>query len=239
MRLIFYILLFTSFNVFSNSSDSLFTIGNNYYENEFYEKAIESYLSVDSTEHAHALYHNIGNCYYQTGDIASSILFYERALLLKNDLQTKENLLLAKKRIQEIESIPTLFLIQWWNSIAQFSNTTFWLIFSCIFVWISCFSLFLFLENRQKGTFNLFITAIVFTILLILISQRSNYLSKKTYAIVMKKTSLVSNISETKPKQIITPGNKVEIIKCQGKNSLVILSNGEVGLVRQSDIEEL
>ena len=55
----------------------------------------------------------------------------------------------------------------------------------------------------------------------------------------MKKTSLVSNISETKPKQIITPGNKVEIIKCQGKNSLVILSNGEVGLVRRSDIEEL
>ena len=80
--------LISSFNAFGNSSDSIFIIGNNYYENEFYEKAIESYLSVDSTEHAHALYHNIGNCYYQTGDVASSILFYERALLLKNDLQT-------------------------------------------------------------------------------------------------------------------------------------------------------
>ena len=55
MRPIFYILMLTSFNAFSNSSDSIFIIGNNYYENEFYEKAIESYLSVDSTEHAHAL----------------------------------------------------------------------------------------------------------------------------------------------------------------------------------------
>ena len=230
--------MLTSFNAFSNSSDSIFIIGNNYYENEFYEKAIESYLSVDSTEHAHALYHNIGNCYYQTGDIASSILFYERALLLKNDLQTKENLNLAKKRIQEIESIPKLFFIQWWNSIAQFSNTKSWLIFTCISVWISCFLLFIFLENRQKGTFNLLLMAVVFTILLVLISQRSNYLSKKTYAIVMKKTSLLSNISQTKPKQI-APGNKVEIIKHQEDNSLVKLSNGEIGLVRRSAIEEL
>lgn len=238
MRLITYILLFTSFNAFSNSSDSIFTIGNNNYENEFYEKAIESYLSIDSTEHAHALYHNIGNCYYQTGNIASSILFYERALLLKNDLQTIENLNLAKKRIQEIESIPSLFFIQWWNSIAQFLNTKSWLIFTCISVWISCFLIFVFLKNRQKGTFNLFLTALVFTILLCLISQRSNFLSKKTYAIIMKKTSLLSNISQTKPKQI-TPGNKVEVIKYQGENSLVILSNGEIGLVRRSDIEEL
>ena len=230
--------MLTSFNAFSNSSDSIFIIGNNYYENEFYEKAIESYLSVDSTEHAHALYHNIGNCYYQTGDIASSILFYERALLLKNDLQTKENLNLAKKRIQEIESIPKLFFIQWWNSIAQFSNTKSWLIFTCISVWISCFLLFIFLENRQKGTFNLLLMAVVFTILLVLISQRSNYLSKKTYGIVMKKTSLLSNISQTKPKQI-APGNKVEIIKYQEDNSLVKLSNGEIGLVRRSAIEEL
>lgn len=238
MRLISYILLFTSFNAFSNSSDSIFAIGNNDYENEFYEKAIESYLTVDSTEHAHALYHNIGNCYYQIGDIASSILYFERALLLKNDLQTKNNLNLAKKRIQEIESIPKLFFIRWWNSIAQFLNSKSWLIFTCISVWISCFLLFVFFENRQKGTFNLFITALVITIILVLVSQRSSYLSKKTYAIVMKKTPLLSNISQTKPKQI-TPGNKVEIIKYQGENSLVILSNGEIGLVRQSDIEEL
>ena len=127
--------MLTSFNAFSNSSDSIFIIGNNYYENEFYEKAIESYLSVDSTEHAHALYHNIGNCYYQTGDIASSILFYERALLLKNDLQTKENLNLAKKRIQEIESIPKLsfqtlshglFLHVFLYGLAVFYSLYFW-----------------------------------------------------------------------------------------------------------------
>ena len=75
-----------------------------------YQKAIESYFAIESDEHASAQYHNLGNCYYQKGDIPKSILFYERALLLKNDSQTHKNLNLAKIRIQEIESIPILFL---------------------------------------------------------------------------------------------------------------------------------
>lgn len=239
MRLITYILVLTSLNSFSNDADSLFAIGNYHYEHEAYEKAIKSYLAIDSTKHANGLYHNLGNCYYQTGDIPRSILFYERALLLKNDSKTQENLKLAKKRIQEIESIPTLFFIHWWNSIAQFLNTKSWFTLTSIFIWTSCFLLFLFLKNRRKRTFNLFLTAITFTILLGLISQRSNHLSKKTYAIVIKKTALLSNISDSKSKQIITPGNKIEIIDYDGEFLFIILPNGESGWLSQSDLEEV
>ena len=143
MRLITYTLLFTCLNAFSNEADSLFVVGNYHYENEAYEKAIESYLTVNSDEHSNSLYYNLGNCYYQKGNIPKSILFYERALLLKNDLQTQENLKLAKKRIQEIQSIPKLFFIDWWNSITQFINTKLWMILTSVFVWVSCFLLFL------------------------------------------------------------------------------------------------
>ena len=73
------------------------------------KKAIECYLAIGSEKHASSQYYNLGNCYYQIGDIPKSILFYERALLLKNDSQTHKNLNLAKIRIQEIESIPILF----------------------------------------------------------------------------------------------------------------------------------
>ena len=85
MRLITYIFLFTSLNAFSSDADSLFTIGNYHYEHKAYEKATESYLAIESSEHANSLYHNLGNCYYQIGDIPRSILFFERALLLKKD----------------------------------------------------------------------------------------------------------------------------------------------------------
>ena len=229
MRLITYIFLFTSLNAFSSDADSLFAIGNYHYEHKAYEKAIESYLAIESSEHANALYHNLGNCYYQIGDIPRSILFFERALLLKKDSKTQENLNLAKKRIQEIESIPTLFFIHWWNSIAQFLNNKSWIILTSFFVWFSCFILFSFLKNRQKRTFNLFIIAITFTFLLALVSKRSYNLSRKTYAIVMKKTALFSKISDSKSKQIITAGNKIEIIDFNAEFSQIKLPNGESG----------
>ena len=237
MKLITYIILFASLNAYSNDADSLFAVGNYHYDNEVYQKAIESYLAIESDEHANAVYHNLGNCYYQTGNIIKSILFYERALLLKNDSQTQDNLNVAKKRIQEIESIPKLFFIVWWNSIAHFLNYHTWLILACIFVWISCILLYLFLKNRQKGIFNLFLTVKVFTILLVLVSQRSNNLKRKTYAIVMKKTEILSNSSDSKIKQIINPGNKVEIINSKGNIYLVVLPNGESGWMSQSDLE--
>ena len=237
MKLIIYILVFTSLNAFSNDADSLFAVGNYHYDNEAYQKAIESYLAIESDVHASEVYHNLGNCYYQTGNINKSIIFYERALLLKNDSQTQENLNLAKKRIQEIQSIPELFFVGWWNSIAQYLNNNSWLILSCIFVWISCFLLFLFLKNRQKRTFNLFLTVIVFTVLIFLLSHRSKHLSIKTYAIVIKKSALLSNISDSKVKQIITPGNKVEIIMSKGDVYLVVFPNGESGWLSQSDLE--
>ena len=237
MKLITYILLFTSLIAFSNDADSLFTVGNYHYDNEAYQKAIESYLAIESDEQTNAVYHNLGNCYYQTGNITKSILFYERALLLKKDSQTQDNLNLAKKRIQKIESIPKLFFIGWWNSIAQFLNYNSWLVLACIFLWISCVLLFLFLKNRQKLIFNLFLTVKVFTILLVLVSLKSNDLSRKKYAVVMKKTAILSNTSDSKTKQIINPGNKVEIINSKGNIYLVVLPNGQSGWLSQSDLE--
>lgn len=239
MRLaIHIILLYASLNAFGNT-DSLFLAGNQHYQNEAYEQAIESYFAIDSNQHAHALYYNLGNCYYQTGDIPRSILFYEKALLLKKDKQTIENLKIAKHRIQEIEPIPSLFFISWWNSITRFLDTQIWIVFTTVFVWVSCLLFFLFLKNRQKSTFKLFLLAIIFTILLAFISHRSNYLNGKKYAIVMKKTDLLSNISESKGKQIITPGNKIEIIEYKGDFLLITLPNGELGWLNQSEIEEM
>ena len=151
MKLITYIILFTSLNAFSNVADSLFSVGNYHYDNEDYQKAIECYLAIESEKHASSQYYNLGNCYYQIGNIIKSILFYERALLLKNDSQTQENLNIAKIRIQEIESIPKLFFIGWWNSIAQFFKCyNSWMILNCIFVWICCFLFFLFLKIDKK-----------------------------------------------------------------------------------------
>lgn len=232
MRLAFYIiLLFASLNAFANA-DSLFLAGNQQYQNEAYEQAIDNYLAIDSNEHAHALYHNLGNCYYQTGDIPRSILFYEKALLLKQDTQTQFNLKIAKKRIQEIKAIPTLFFIRWWKSLAGFLNTNYWLALFAVFIWMSSFLLYSFLKNRQKGTFKLFLTTISLTLLLVAIAQKRNTLSNKRYAIVMEKTELFSNTSDSKSDFLIPAGNKALILEFSQEHTFVKLPNGKEGWVR-------
>ena len=239
MRLaIHIILLCVSLNAFGNT-DSLFLAGNQHYQNEAYEKAIESYFAIDSSQHAHALYHNLGNCYYQTGNIPRSILFYEKALLLKKDKQTIENLKITKKRIQEIEPIPTLFFIRWWKSLAGLWSTNSWLAIFAVFVWINSFLLFSFLKNRKKGTFNLFLVVTTLTLLLGAVAQKSNTLAKEQYAIVMEKTALLSNISDSKSDFLIPAGNKVEVIDFNGDFSLTILPNGESGWCQSNLIMKL
>lgn len=240
MRLaIHIILLCASLNAFSNVADSLFLAGNQHYQNEAYEKAIVSYLAVDSSQHAHALYHNLGNCYYQTGNIPRSILFYEKALLLKKDTQTQFNLKIAKKRIQEIEAIPTLFFIRWWKSLASFLHTNYWLLFFGVFIWISSFLLFSFLKNRQKRTFNLFLTTVSLTLILGAIAQKSNALENERYAIVMEKAELFSDTSYSKSDFLIPAGNKVLLLEFSNELTFIKLPNGRVGWIVRSSSQAL
>ena len=53
----------------------------------------------------------------------------------------------------------------------------------------------------------------------------------------MNKTAIHSNATDLKIKQIITPGNKVEIINSKNNFYLVVFPNGESGWLSQSDLE--
>ncbi len=57
--------------------------GNRLYQESDFEGALAAYLRVyDSGFEAGDLNYNIGNAYFKTGDVARSILFYERAAKL-------------------------------------------------------------------------------------------------------------------------------------------------------------
>tara|TARA_B100000767_G_scaffold6217_1_gene6007 strand:+ start:985 stop:1266 length:282 start_codon:yes stop_codon:yes gene_type:complete len=92
MRYLTIILLFSGF--FSYASDSIFLIANAEYDKENYKSAIDKYQeilsdSLESTE----LYFNLGNCYYKLEDYASAIFFYEKSLLIQNDLWKQKKIL--------------------------------------------------------------------------------------------------------------------------------------------------
>ena len=94
--------------------------GNRLYQEGDFEGALASYLRlVEAGFESGEVYYNIGNTYFKLGDVARSILYYERARrLLPGDEDVQANLDLARSlTVDEIEPLPRFWLfsaVQWW-----------------------------------------------------------------------------------------------------------------------------
>ena len=94
--------------------------GNRRYQEGDFEEALASYLRLaEAGFESGEVYYNIGNTYFKLGDLAQSILYYERARrLLPGDEDVQANLDLARSlTVDEIEPLPRFWLfsaVEWW-----------------------------------------------------------------------------------------------------------------------------
>ena len=94
--------------------------GNRLYQEGAFEDALASYLRlVEAGFESGEVYYNIGNTHFKLGDLAPSILYYERARrLLPGDENVQANLELARSlTVDEIEPLPRFWLfsaVEWW-----------------------------------------------------------------------------------------------------------------------------
>ncbi|MBF6641385.1 tetratricopeptide repeat protein [Flavobacterium sp. J49] len=106
MNKVLFILLFVSQIIWAQSP---FEQGNDYYQKENYQAAIQSFESIlESGKESAEVYFNLGNAYYKLHKVAPAIYNYEKALLLHpNDEEIKTNLDFARKMtIDDIKVIP-------------------------------------------------------------------------------------------------------------------------------------
>jgi len=94
--------------------------GNRQYQEGDFEGALASYLRlVEAGFESGEVYYNLGNTYFKLGDLAQSILYYERARrLLPADEDVRVNLDLARSlTVDEIDPLPRFWLfsaVEWW-----------------------------------------------------------------------------------------------------------------------------
>ena len=62
----------------SQNADSLFQLGNYYYENEQYEKAVKNFEQLEKDFNHQYLYLNLGNSYYRMGELGNAVWAYEK-----------------------------------------------------------------------------------------------------------------------------------------------------------------
>ena len=101
-------------------NDRLFEEANTLYNEGRYQEALQQYKKIsESGVHSAELYYNMGNTYYKLNNIAPSILYYEKALVLDpDDADVKVNLAYARNMtIDDIQELPRTGIARLFNGV--------------------------------------------------------------------------------------------------------------------------
>ncbi len=234
----------------TTNPQALIKAANTFYTEGKFKVALKYYLKVEELGYVSAeLYYNIGNANYKMNDIASAILYYERALKLKpNDKDAKNNLILAQAFVvDKIENIPEIFIGKWLRNFRNIFNSNIWVTISMLsfILFIFFAAIYLFSGTYRLKKISFFIAVIsVFVSVTSLIIGHKQYKNEKERreAIVMSPTVAVksSPVANSTDLFVLHEGIKVYIEDSTQNNWYEIkITDGRVGWLKKEDIEKI
>ena len=250
MRKLLLLLLMISVEVFvAQTSSDLFSKANAEYKNENYQEAINLYQQIE--EHnvvSSSLYYNLGNCFYKLNDVANTIYYYEKALLL-NPLNedVTNNLEFAKRMtIDNIEALPKTFLQKLkLNYIQKFSYNQWAIITVILSFFTALFFLFFYFSGFSNKKRIYFLISILSFILLIIsttisYNQHNIYINTRA-AIIFSPKVIIKNAPTINSEEIFTlhEGTKISILDSVDNWKKIKLADGKVGWISADDLKEL
>ena len=221
--------------------------GDSAYIKEDYATAAQIYEGLLSDGESADVYYNLGNSYYKLGEIAKSILNYERALLLQpGNGDIRANLEVARaKAIDKVELVPEIFFISWIKSLINIMSVDAWAWWGIVSFLFFIVALYFFIFSKQVVLKKIGFTASIVLLMItvcanIFASEQKEHLVNRTSAIVMNPSVTVrSTPSESGTSLfILHEGRKVSIKdKSMREWTEISLEDGKVGWVPASSIE--
>lgn len=238
--------LLVCFNIQANENFELIKAEEAYAASD-YDKALEIYKSVlDKGYESADLYYNVANCFYRKGELAPSILNYERALRIDPSHEdAKHNLSLAEsKTVDNIDTLGRVFLVDWWNSFSNLTSADSWAFISIVLFIITLVSLSVYIFVRKiwvrKLGFSVAVIALFFTIISFCSAYtRYNVETSKNQAIVFSQTVTIKSSPDNSGNNlfILHEGTKVNIKSRLGEWVEIITSDGNTGWLPANAIE--
>lgn len=244
------ITIVTFFALQARGEDTIITKfdkANKYYQQQDYENAIKCYEEVlKANRISSAVYFNLGNAYYKTGNVSKSILNYERAhKIAPDDEDIDFNLKVAAlKVVDKIDPIPMVLYKRWINLMALELRLDVWSKVFLTLLWLTAFFFALFViastPSRKKM---FFVIALIFLILsfssFYLTSVLNDLVNHDEHAIVMTASSYVKSSPDEKGNDqfILNEGTKVEVLDEYSDWKKIKIANGTVGWIKSKDIE--
>ncbi|MEM6804338.1 MAG: tetratricopeptide repeat protein [Bacteroidota bacterium] len=243
-----FILLLFQASLQADSLDEQFVKANTAYENKAYEEAIQAYDKIlDEGKASAYLYYNLGNAHYKMGNVAESILNYERALRINPRYEDAAyNLKMANlKVIDNIDPLPQLMFISWADNFYKGLSSQQWAYVSIVLFWLAFFAAaaFLLVNNSMVKRIGFFggIVLLLFGLIGTALSfQRQDAELNTEFGIISQSTAYIKNAPNgDQDLLVLHEGAKVEIMEKSGNWSKVYIKGvgiDVVGFVKATEV---
>ncbi|WP_224488442.1 SH3 domain-containing protein [Robertkochia flava] len=227
-------------------NDQLFEEGNKLYNEGAYQEAIQRYKKIsESGMHSPELYFNMGNAYYKINEIAPSILYYEKALVLDpEDEDVRVNLAYARNMtIDAIEEMPQTGISKLVNGIIGTLDYRMWsyLAIGAMFLFVTLFIAYYFAyaQGRKRLLFaGSGVSLLLSLVCLLFAFQQRTLLSQRNPAIVFAQETTVKSEPNLGSEEIfrLHEGTKVFILDTLNNWKKIRLSDGKEGWLPEDEL---
>lgn len=244
------VLLFATFSASAAGNiDTLLSRAEMYYTQKQYDSALVLYMQVyDQNLHSADLFYNIGNTCFKSDDLAQSILWYERALLVNpKHHEARVNLEFANARqIDKVEVLPTGIVAQFFQKIHHYFSYSAWAVWSLVFLTLFLIGLVGFLFAQTVGMKKLSFGVGIFSLMVAIVcftcaTANKNAIENNNEAIITEPTITIKTEPNTTSADLVTvhEGLKVQFLKTYGEWANVRLLDGKEGWIRKDRVERI
>lgn len=189
---------------------------------------------------------NLGNAYFKGGYLPEAILNYERALKADPSYDdARFNLEFANSQTRDrIDSVPEFVLVSLVRNLCYLMPSDAWAVLSLIMLALALAALLAFLlsrvrSRRRTGFYLSIVFALFFALSLSMALRQWNDYHSSSHAIIMNPVVSASSSPGASSTSlfVVHEGTRVEVLESVGDYSLVELSDGRRGWVREKEIE--
>jgi tetratricopeptide (TPR) repeat protein len=227
----------------------LFAKGNAYYAKAQYKDALNTYQQIlNDGYQSPAIFYNIGNASYKSGDIPSALLYYEKAhKLAPGDEDINANIRFVNlKTTDKIDQVPEFFLANWWKTfILSFSTSALSILSIILVLGGSVFLIIYFFTGSisiKKTSFYASITLFFLGVFIIFVAgMQISYFKWHRQAIVFSSSVTVKSgpVDQSANLFVIHEGTKVNVLENSNGWMKIGLVNGNEGWIKMSDAKEI
>ena len=247
--LTFVLLGFSSLMAIAQDTLALFEQGNQAYNEARYQEAITAYQAIlEQEQHSSALYFNLANSYYKTNQVAESIYYYEKALLLDpEDQEIQHNAIFAQNmNLDTIEVLPKTDLARLKETTIRQLGIDKWAGLILVLVWLSVlfFAGYLWSNSPSIKRLLFIVSLFVFSLATASYLLTSNHLQAQNntqYGILFDEQIEIKAAPNDRAEIqfLLHEGTKVEVLDGLQDWQKIRIANGAEGWVKAANIRLL